>query len=135
MGKEGGATAGGGGREVGGCQLHEKPEADEEPGADIGCPKPGHPGLYLGSRKEHQICRQHSGYGSAGADTAHRRAGIGQYMSQAGQYPASEIEKEIVSMTHTIFDIVAEDEQIPEIADDVAYTGMHEHAAEKGAEL
>ena len=87
-----------------------------------------------GVRVHHDVGAEHAGDRAAGADGGDGRARLQRGVERARGETGGEIEHEIARVTEPVLDVVAEDPEVPHVADDVEPAAVQEHRREQRAE-
>ncbi len=128
---------GAGGDQGGGAlqKLEEEPEGQEEQGGDMEDGEDGEEGNEggdAGQREEHEVAAEHAGDGAAGADGGHGGAGVGVYLDGVGDEAAEEVVEDEARFAEAVFDVVAEDPQVPHVAEEVDPAAVEEEVGDEG---
>ena len=103
-------------------QLHQKPEPEQHERRqleDLPPEEQRNQREDARARVEHEIRAHDARDGAAGADGRQRGLGIHRDLAEGGDDAAQQIEKDEASVAKAIFDVVAEDPEVPHVADHV----------------
>jgi hypothetical protein len=79
----------------------------------------------------HDVCAKHTGNGSARTDARHVAIVVQDRMDDSGAESAQHIKQKESKMSKPVFHVVAEDPQVPHVADQVKPASMQEHGCKK----
>ena len=118
--------------------LEKEPEADGEEGGHADGEDEEKPDADAAAREENDVATKDAGNGAGGAEAWDElvlpEEGSAEYVREAGEYAAKEVEEQVAQVAEGIFKVVAEDPEIKHVAEEVKEAAVHEHAAKEGKE-
>src|SRR5205823_6447710 len=111
-------------------QLQQEPEREQDDGRQLDYFPENDPGderQHARVRIQHEVRAHHASDCAARADRRQRRRRIDRDLSDRRRDPAEQIEDDEASVAEAIFDVVAENPEVPHVPDDVHPAAVEEH--------
>ena len=115
-------------------ELEREPEEQKEERRDLDHldeQEDGHQGHDAGAGIEEKVRPGDAGDRAARADHRDVGRGVDHHLGQASRHPGQHVQKQEADVPEAVLDVVAEDVEVEEVADQVEPAAVEEHAREE----